>query len=200
MQKNKLLLILILITTLTSSGQSSNKEKTLKIESKTFECITNWMTSKGVDWKELKSGFENYFVQGEITKSSDPIEKQYLDILSYFEHPTKRFPIFKDKKLVVSKANKLGLGQQEIMTKKQLDCLFTNYTDNKLQIDTASTYFVFGDIIETIHKVPNVSPGLIARAIKYGVKQEDLKNEYYQLTIVLLYYFDMTLFLTDGNE
>lgn len=200
MQKNKLLLILILITTLTSSGQSSNKEKTLKIESKTFECITNWMTSKGVDWKELKSGFENYFVQGEITKSSDPIEKQYLDILSYFEHPTKRFPIFKDKKLVVSKANKLGLGQQEIMTKKQLDCLFTNYTDNKLQIDTASTYFVFGDIIETIHKVPNVSPGLLAGAIKYGVKQEDLKNEYYQLTIVLLYYFDMTLFLTDGNE
>ena len=200
MQKIKLLLFSILISTLSSCGQTSNTEKTLKIESKTFECMTDWMTSKGVDWKELKSGFENYFSQGEITKSSDPIEKQYWDILSYFEHPSKRFPIFKDKKLVVNKANKLGLGQQEIMTKKQLDCLLKNYTDNKSQIDTTSTYFVFGDIIETINKVPNVSPGLVAGGIKYGIKQEDLKKEFYQLTIVLLYYFDMTLFLTDGKE
>ena len=64
MQKIKLLLISILITTLSSCGQTSNTEKTLKIESKTYECMTDWMTSKGVDWKELKSGFENYFVQG----------------------------------------------------------------------------------------------------------------------------------------
>ncbi len=120
--------------------------------------------------------------------------------MKFWERPTKQFPIFKNKKKVVEIKEKLGLTKQDILRKKQLDCFTNKYVENRSVVDTTSSYYAFGATLETVREIPDISPGLIAGAINMTMKKEDLKKELYQNTIVLMFCFDMTLYLTDGKE
>jgi hypothetical protein len=81
-----------------------------------------------------------------------------------------------------------------------LDSFTDKYIENKTKVDTTSSYYAFGASLETIREIPNLSSGLIAGAIKMSMDKKDLKKELYQKTIVLMFCFDMTLFLSDGKE
>ena len=126
-----------------------------------------------------------------------PIEEQYFDILTYFERPTGRFPTFTSKKKVVDIRKKLNISKKDIVAKKHLACFNDMYSKLKNEKDTISSYYVFVVTIETIIQIPNISPGLIAGAIKTQAHKSDLKKELYPKAIILLFVFDMTLFLND---
>lgn len=202
MRKIRVLVIGLIVLTFQSCGQNSNEKYIgyTDLEIETEKCLDKMFEDKGADFNELKTIFENYFSDGQISNSKDPIEKQYEDILSYWERPTGRFPLFKDKKKVVAIREKLGLTEKDILGKSQLDCFTNKYIENKAEVDTTSSFYAFGATLETLKQIPDISPGLIAGAIKMSMKKEDLKKELYQKTIVLLFCFDMTLFLTDGKE
>ena len=197
-----LLTILILSFILNSCGQKDEKnyDGYTDLEIETEECLDKMFEKKRADFNELKTIFENYFSTGQITNPNEPIEKQYEDILSFWERPTKQFPIFTEKNKVVAIKEKLGLTEQDILKKVQLDCFTNNYIENRTEIDTLSSYYAFGASLETIREIPNISPGLIAGAIKMSMDKEDLKKELYQKSIVIMFCFDMTLYLTDGKE
>ncbi len=196
------LTFLLLLATLYACGQesSSNYDNYTKLEIETEKCLDDWFDSRNVSWNELQTVFENYFASGKISNPSDSKDKQYQDILNYWQSPSYQFPVFKDKKKVVAIKNKLGLSDQDVIIKTQLNCFTNNYIDNKATVDTTSSYYVFGATLETIKQVPNISPGVIAGAINLSMDKADLKKELYQKTIVLMYCFDMSLFLSDGTE
>ena len=196
------LTFLLLLTTLSACGQetTSSYDNYTKLEIETEKCLDDWLYSKNVDWNKLQTVFENYFASGKISNPSDSKDKQYQDILNFWERPSGQFPIFKDKRKVVAIKNKLGLSDQDVVMKTQLDCFTNNYIDNKAIVDTTSSYYVFGATLETIKQVPNVSPGLVAGAINLSMDKADLKKELYRKTIVLMYCFDMALFLSDGTD
>lgn len=177
-------------------GKAQNETYT-EAEQKTLENFNNWFSENGIDWNELKSYFESYFQDGGIIDKNKSIEEQYLDILSYFERPTMGFPVFKEKKKVIAIRKKLNLSKKDIIAKKHLNCFNDIYSTLKTENDTTSSYYVFGATIETIIKIPDVSPGLVASAIRTQVQLSDFKKELYQKSIILLFIFDMTLFLND---
>lgn len=88
-----------------------------ELEIETEKCLDKIFEEKGVNFQELKTVYENYFSSGKISKSTDPLEKQYEDILSYWEHPDRKLPIFKDKKRVVAIKEKLGLSDNDVLQK-----------------------------------------------------------------------------------
>jgi len=192
----------LIFTTLASCGQETrnNYEGYTSLEIETEKCLDNSMESSDVDWKELQNIFENYFASANISNSSDSKAKQYQQILKYWERPSGRFPVFKDKKKVIALRHKLGLTDQDVVTKRQLDCLTDNYMRNKATVDTTSSYYAFGATLETVKQVPNISPGLIAGAINLSMDKADLRKGLYQKAIVLMYIFDMSLFLSDGTD
>lgn len=201
--KNIYILIIAMFSLiLNSCGQKDerNYDGYTDLEIKTEKCLDKMFGDNNTDWKELKTIFENYFSSGKISNSKDPLEKQYEDILSYWERPTMQFPIFTEKQKVIAIKEKLGMTEQDILKKRQLDCFTNKYIENKSKVDTTSSFYAFGATLETLKEIPNISPGLIAGAIKMTMDKDDLKKELYQKTIVLLYCFDMTLFLTDGKE
>lgn len=202
MTKIRLILIGLIALTLQSCGQNSTQKYIgyTDLEIETEKCLDKMFADKGADFNELKKIFENYFSDGQISNSKDPIEKQYEDILTYWERPTRQFPLFKDKKKVIAIKEKLGLTEKEILGKTQLDCFTNNYIEYKAEVDTTSSFYAFGVTLETLRQIPDISPGLIAGAIKMTMKKEDLRKQLYQKTIVLLFCFDMTLFLKDGKE
>ena len=197
-----ILIIAIFFLTFNSCGQKNEKNYNgyTDLEIKTEKCLDKMFEDNDVDWIELKTIFENYFSSGKISNSKDPLEKQYEDILSYWERPTMQFPIFTEKKKVIEIREKLGLEEQDIKKKKQLDCFTNNYIENKAKVDTTSSFYAYGATLETLKEISDISPGLVAGAIKMTMNKSDLKKELYQKTIVLLFCFDMTLFLTDGKE
>lgn len=190
--------------TFQSCGQNSNSNTNYygynDLEIETEKCLDKMFEEKGLDFKELKTIFENYFSEGQISNSKDPIEKQYENILTYLERPTRQFPLFKDKKKVISIKEKLGLTENDIYSKLQLDCFTNKYLENKTKVDTASSFYVFGATLESLKQMPDISPGITAGALNYSLKKEDLKKELYQKTIVLLFCFDLALFLPDSKE
>lgn len=190
----------LIFFTLSACGQNKANDNYTDLEKKTEVCIDQWFESKKVSWTDLKHSFENYFSSSEITDFKDPVEKQYLDILSYIERPSRQFPIFKDKKKIIAIKNELGLTDQDIYNKNQLDCFTNLYIENKNQVDTTSSYYAFGATFEAIKQIPEISPGLLAGALKMSMNKEDLKKEIYQKTIILMFYFDFTLVLSDGND
>ena len=202
MKRIYMLIIAFFSLTLNSCGQKNEKnyDGYTDLEIETEKCLDKMFGDNGVEWKELKTVFENYFSSGEICNSKDPLEEQYEDILSYWERPTMQFPIFTEKKKVIAIIEKLGLTKQDILKKRQLDCFTNKYIANKSKVDTTSSFYAFGATLETIKEISDISPGLIAGAIKMTMDKSDLKKELYQKTIVLLFCFDMTLFLTDGKE
>jgi hypothetical protein len=197
MRKIRVLVIGLIVLAFQSFGQNSNEKYIgyTDLEIETEKCLDKMFEDKGADFKELKTIFENYFSYGQISNSKDPIEKQYEDILSYWERPTGRLPLFKERKKVVAIREKLGLTEKDIIGKSQLDCLTNKYIENKAKVDTASSFCVFGAVLETIKQIPNISLGIIAGVIKMSMKKEDLKKELYQKAIVLLFCFDMTFFM-----
>lgn len=196
------LTFILLIGTLVSCNHNKTNDYTgytaLEIEAET--CLDEWFESKDVDGDELKTIFENYFNSGDISNRKDSIETQYRDILGYLERPTKQFPLFKDKQKVIASIKKLGLSEENIIEKLQLNCVTNIYLDHKAEIDTLSSFYVLGSMLETIKKVPDISPGLTASAINASIDKANLNKTLYQKTIVLMYCFDMTLFLSDGKE
>lgn len=82
----------------------------------------------------------------------------------------------------------------------QLDCFTNIYIENNSKIDRKSSFYAFGATLETIKNMPNLSLGIIAGAIKMSMDKSDLKKELYQKTIVLIFCFDMTLYLMDEKE
>jgi len=200
--KIRFLIIGLIAFTLQSCGQNNNNKYIgyTDLEIETEKCLDKMFSDKGADFNELKTIFENYFSDGQISNSKDPIEKQYEDILIYWERPTKQFPLFKDKKKVVVIKEKLELTERNILEKSQLDCFTNNYIGHKAVVDTTASFYAFGATLETLKQIPDISPGLIAASIRMSMKKEDLKKGLYQKAVVLLYCFDMTLFLTDGKE
>ena len=191
----------LLFSDFSALGQGLPKEydNYTELEIEIEKCLDIWIESKNVNWNDLKPIFENYFSTGEIINAKDPIEKQYYDILSYWENPTKKSPIFYNKKKVVDIKNKLSLTKEDIKSKCYLDCFTNKYILNKATIDTNSSLYAFGSTLEAIKTYHDISPGLIAGAIKMEMNKADLKKDLYQKTIVLLFCFDMTLYLTDGS-
>ena len=170
------------------------------LEKETEKCLDEWMDAHHVEWKELKSIFENYFISGNISSSNSPVEQQYSDILSYWEKPSKPFPSFKDKAKVITIIKKLKLSNQDIFVKRQLTCLTDNYITHKKEVKEGTAFYAFGSSLETIREIPNISPSIIASALKSSVKKQELKKRLYQKSIVLLFCFDMALFLKDKND
>jgi len=192
-------IIFCLLIILNSCGPENKKQYVgyTDLEIETEMCIDKMFKTNKVDWLELKTIFEGYFSDGQISNENDPIEKQYEDILSYLERPTKRYPIFRDKQKVIRIIEKLGIKKNDIFTKTHLNCFTDKYIENKSIVDITSSFYAFGSSLETIRKVPNLSIGVISGAIKMSMKKNDLEKELYQKTIVLMFCFDMTLFLTD---
>ena len=157
--------------------------------------MDNWLDTNQVGWEELSHVFERYFIDAGITDSSDSIAKQYLDILSFWNHPSKSFPAFKQREVIRSAQKKLNLSDENLKSYLQLSCLVENYRQNKSKLDPASSFHVFGETLETVHTFGRVSPGLMAGALKFSMKQKDLEKPLYQKAIVLMFCFDMARFL-----
>ncbi len=202
MKKIRVLTFAMIAFTIQSCGQNDTAKypgySDLEIE--TEKCLDKMFEEKGADFNELKTIFENYFSEGQISNSNDPIEKQYEDILTFWEKPSQQFPLFKEKKKVIAIKEKLGLTEMKILSKSQLDCFTNKYIKNKTEIDTSSSFYAFGSTLETVKQMPFISRGIIAGAINLSMKKEDLKKVLYQKTIVLMFCFDMSLFLKDGKE
>ncbi len=172
------------------------REQYSAVETQTEQCLNEWFEAKGVSWPDLMASFEGYFARGGISKAQDPREQQYLDILAYLERPTSAFPVFTDKQKVMTMMKQLGVTEKELMLKAQLDCFTNLFMQQGESLDSTTVFYTIGSLLETMTQVPNISPGLVAGAIKRSLKPGDLRKPVYQKTIVLLYYFDFTLFLS----
>ena len=162
-------------------------------EVKAEKCLDKWIEKKGVSWEELRLVFENYYAEGNISDPSEPVADQYNDILNFWAQPTKRFPSFRQRNKAAEIQAKLGLSDEDIRKKAHLDCLTNAYVENKSIVDTASAFYAFGATMESLKEIPNVSPGLVARALNFYVDKTDLNRELYQKTIILLYLFEMKM-------
>ena len=58
-----------------STQSSSDSYSNFEID--TDQCLDNWFGSYDIDVKELKKKFEDYFADGNISDSKDPLYKQY---------------------------------------------------------------------------------------------------------------------------
>ena len=196
MREIRIVTIVLFFILLQSCGNDSKKYKNYtKLEIQTEESINTLFEYKQIDLNKLMKIFENYFIEGKIINCNDPIEKQYYDILKFWEHPNKQFPIFKNKKKVQSIINKLGLKEKDVLKKIQLSSLTNRFIRNKSKINQKSTFYTFGSILETIKEIPNISPGLIAGTIVMCTNKNDLRKTLYQKAIMLLFCFDMVFFL-----
>lgn len=200
MNTRKLLPLLAILFMAVACQNSTSKEGYTSLESETEECLDHWFEESGADWTELQSIFENYFASAGISNADDPKNVQYQDILNYWERPNAPFSLFEQKTEAMDIVNSLGLTDEDIFNKKQLNCFTDLYMGHSTEIDTASTYYAFGSILSSAREMPQISPGLIAGAINYSMNPEDLNKSLYQKTIVLMYCFDMALYLPDGTE
>ena len=194
----KHIILAVFVGLLIGCGQDKTNQYTgyTSIEIETEKCFDKWLEGNNTEWEELQTIFEDYFILAEVCNRFDAKEKQYQDILNFMEQPTKPFPAFKEKKKVMEIMEKLELSKQDLTTKKQLNCLAELFTEHKLSIDTASSYYIYGDIVEVSQQVPDLSPGLLANAINMFMDEADLKKTFYQKTIVLMFCFDMGLHLS----
>ncbi len=166
-------------------------------EIETEQCLDALMEEKGIDWDNIKPLFENYFSKNKITDKTETLSNQYYDILGFFEQPNGKFPIFEQKNNAVEVRDKMQLNEEELLRKKQLDCFIDKYIKTQSSLDEESAYYAFGTSLELCREMPGISPGLIAGGIKASIDKSDLEKSIYQKTIVLMFVFDMTYFLTD---
>lgn len=194
--------VFLLLFYLISCGQ--NSQSTYKnysdFEVETDQCLDRWLESKDVDINELKDIFENYFTDANISDSKDPLSKQYKDILKFWEYPTKQFPIFSEKKRVIAIQEELKLTNEDILYKNQLSCFATIYLENEKTVDTTSSFYIFGSIVDDVNIIGDISPSLIAGTINMFMDEHDLEKELYQKAIVLMFCFDMALYFSDGRD
>jgi len=188
--------VIILSCSQTDNKQDNYTELELKVE----KCYDNWFSKRNVDWSELQSSFEEYFVSFGISKADEPIEKQYEAILSYISHPTKWFPTLKDKKRIIKIRNKLGLSEDDILSHKQLSCYTDIYVANKAKADTTSCFYIFGSCFEAITQIPDISPGLLSKTILMFIDTNELKKPIYQKTIILMFYFYFAALIPNENK
>jgi TonB family protein len=127
------------------------------------------------------------------------LARQYQEILNFLESPAKRFPYFKEKGKVNEIRCKLDLTEGDIRSKKQLSCLTDRYLEYKNELDTNSALYLFGVILEAVREEPDISLGLIAKTINTFMDKNNLEKGLYQKAIVLMFIFDMSLFLPDLN-
>jgi hypothetical protein len=120
-----------------------------------------------------------------------------MDILNSIAMPRSVFPNFKEKKKVLSIKDKLKLSDQDIKSKKQLDCFITIFLENKSKIDSNSRFYEWGVFLKEIKQIPDISPSIIANAVSLVITNNNLKKEFYQKTIVLMFCFDFALNLPD---
>ena len=194
--KNILLFWIVLV--ISCSGRATNKQENYtQLEVKVEKCYDDWFGKNNVDWDDLQKSFEEYFTSFGISKTDEPIEKQYENILSYISRPIHGFPKLKDKKKIIEIRNKLKLSEKDIFSYKQLSCYTDIYIQNKKNIDTTSCFYVFGSCFEDITQIPDISPGLLASAILMFIDIEELKKPIYQKTIILMYYFTFAAKLSD---
>lgn len=165
------------------------------VEIETEKCLDAWLERNDVDWKELSFIFEDYFASGNMTDTADPKAKQYADILHGFHSPSGPFPPFKRKKEVLAIMDKLNLSDKDVIRKNQLDCFTDAFIDHKDELDTASTYYAFGATLEMMEMIPDISPAVTAGALDAEIDEADLSKTLYQKTIVLMYCFEMAIFL-----
>jgi hypothetical protein len=168
-----------------------------ELEIKIEKCYDDWFKSNNVNWSDLKASFENYFTSANKCKSNDSIDKKYMDILNSIAMPRSVFPNFKEKKKVLSIKDKLKLSDQDIKSKKQLDCFITIFLENKSKIDSNSRFYEWGVFLKEIKQIPDISPSIIANAVSLVITNNNLKKEFYQKTIVLMFCFDFALNLPD---
>jgi hypothetical protein len=180
-----------------SQNSLNNVEGYSDIEIKTERCLDEWIQSAGTNRELLQNTFESYFATSGITKASDPKHKQYEDILKFWNRPQMSFPPFSDKKIILKMKNDLGIDDQGLSKKIQLDCFTNTFIANKASIDTTLSYYTFGSVLEAIKEIPDISPGLIAGALLTSMDKDDLKKPLYQKTIALMFCFDMAVFLPD---
>ena len=203
LKRNRLIILVAISLIFSQSILAFNNKKTennSKIENEIENCIDEFFAQKSVDFNILKRIFENYFSSSNISDINSPIEKQYLDILDFWEHPSKQFPLFADKDYLIEIRKKLGFSEKDIIQKKQLDCFTDKYIKYKCSIDTTSSIYAFGATFETLRSMPNIGPNIVAGAIKMTMQKADMKKTLYQKSIVLLFCFDMTLYLKDEND
>jgi TonB family protein len=200
--RKAILLSFCIVITMSSAGQSHlNKDKGYsELETETEACIEKMMADNDAGMQELKTVFENYFSSQKISGRNAPLGKQYQKILDFLEHPDSQFPFYKEIGKVVVIREKLGLTEEDIKGKKQLYCLADSYLEHKDELDTNSAFYLFGNILAMVKEKPEISMGLIAGLIKNKLDKHELKKAFYQNAIVLMFVFDMSLFMTDGNE
>lgn len=203
MDKVKKGLLFVLTGVLLACNQSKPQPKTYvgytNFEIETEECIDLWLKEKDVEENEIKTIFEQYFIDAKMSKASDPIEKQYQDILNSWEKPSKRFPPFKDKNKINTIRTKLGLSERDIVIKTHLNCLLSVYETYYSHLDTKSLFNTLGSILEDTKKMQGANPGISAGTMNKTITEEDLKKPIYQKTLALMFCFDMALFLKDDT-
>ena len=185
-----------LITLACNGGQEADSVST-NGEMEAEACLSSWMRTSNVDESELRKSMENYFVDNGLISNDIPKSSQYKQILGFIAQPTQRFPPFSDKQNIVDITKKLELSSQEIMAKKQLDCFRSAFKTHWNPSDTTSAFYAWGDVLETLDQVPNVSPGVVASALSLYMTEADLNKPLYQTAIALMFYLDFTLFLNE---
>lgn len=189
--------LLVLLLPVITGCDSLQDKSTAEMEKETMKRMNEWFEKSGVDGDKLQMSFETYFMSGGIAEPSDSKPGQYMDILTFIQNPDD-FPPLKDKSMIMETMQKLGMNSSDIKEKNQLDYYYQYYRDHKQEVDSASSYFVFGATIETLNKIPRLgSPGLVAKTIKNQMNKADLEKELYQKTIVMLFYFDMAMHLRE---
>lgn len=199
MKTRVIILLNFIMISIISFGQTIqyNLLEYPELEIKIEKCYDDWFKSNNVNWSDLKASFENYFTSANKCKSNDSIDKKYMDILNSIAMPRSVFPNFKEKKKVLSIKDKLKLSDQDIKSKKQLDCFITIFLENKSKIDSNSRFYEWGVFLKEIKQIPDISPSIIANAVSLVITNNNLKKEFYQKTIVLMFCFDFALNLPD---
>jgi len=176
---------------------SFTSKTTGELEEETLERMKTWFDNSGVDDNALLQRFETYFTSNDIANPADSKPDQYMDILRFIQEPDD-FPPLKDKQKITGMMQKLGISDEDIKNKKHLDYYYDYYMKHKKEVDTSSSYYVFGATIETLNKIPRLgSPALVAKTLKNQMDKADLKKELYQKTIVMIFYFDMAMNLRE---
>ncbi len=195
MIKSLVLFSIAVLYTSCHSETNNAYEGYSEVEIETEKCLDAWLERNDVDWKELSFIFEDYFASANMTDTADPKAKQYADILHGFHSPSGPYLPFKSKKEVLAIMDKLHLSDKDVIQKNQLDCFTNTFIDHEDELDTASTYYAFGATLEMMEMIPDISPAIIAGALDAEIDKADLSKTLYQKTIVLMYCFEMAIFL-----
>lgn len=197
----KAILLSLIIITIGSAGQNNiNNDPGLSaLEAETEACIEKMMADNNASMEELKTVFENYFSSAQISDLNAPLAKQYQEILDFLGSPARRLPYFREMGKVIEIRSKLDLTEEDIRSKKQLSCLTDRYLEHKNELDTNSAFYLFGVILAEVRKMPDISPGLIAKTINTYMDKNEMEKGLYQKAIVLMFVFDLTLFPADDS-